>query len=339
MLTLLNLVDMSGLNALHARLRRRLAATGCIAGSMNAAAPPSPPRASSLGHGGTGAPRLVLTAVRRAALLPALTATLLLLGGCGQRVQQQITDAETAYNQGRYEEAYQQAVAAEEAARESGRAGKNPRVASAAYLAGLSAYRLDRLDDAERQLDIAIEAGEGEAAGRAYAQRGAVFLRQGRMMAAAVDYDQAASLLSGEDAAKAREQSAAARRAAGSSSSGSTVVLGSSSGLSVSASPSPTAPRAASAATLPPLPGIRSAWTLQVACFRDRSAAERQAKALEGTARAQGLAAPKLLSEENPTLGPVYCVVIGEFATREGAEKAREGLGRKDYFVRTMKGT
>jgi tetratricopeptide (TPR) repeat protein len=277
--------------------------------------------------------------LRRTALLLALACLPAWLAGCGQRAQKQITEAESSYNEGRYEEAYQQAVAAEKVARESGQKGKNPQVASAAYLAGLSAYRLDRLDEAQRQLDVAIEAGEGEAAGRAYAQRGAVFLRQGRFMAASVDYDQAALLLGGEDAAKAKEQSAAARRAAGDSSSGSTVVLGGGGGLSVSASTTPGGSSARPGASAPALPSVRTSWTLQVACFRDRAAAERQAKALAGAAQAHGLAAPRLLSEENPTLGPVYCVVIGEFATKAGAEQARERLGRKDYFIRTMRGT
>lgn len=301
----------------------------------------------------SGSPRS-FDSTRRGASPGLLLATLMILclpfaSGCGQKASQQMVEAETSYNAGRYEEAYQQALEAEKAARDAGGSGQNAQVASAAYLAGMSAYRLDRLDEAERQLGTAVEAGEGEAKGRALAQRGAVFLRQGRFMAAAVDYDQASDLLSGEDAAKARAQADSARRAASAGSGGGPFVHPDpSTGLSISASTTPGGPAAGggrgaasgqSAGGAPPLPPLRTSWTLQVACFRDRAAAERQAKALTPTTKAQGLGAPKILPEENPSLGPVYCVVIGEFATREGADQAKQRLGRSEYFVRTMKGT
>ena len=273
---------------------------------------------------------------------------LMLLGflatGCAPKVEKQISEAEASYDAGKYEEAYTQAVKAQDAARTAGGGtsadGKNAELASAAYLAGLSAYRLDRLDDARRELDVAIDAGEGEAAGRAYAQRGAVNLRQGRYSAAAADYEEAAELLDGEDATKARDQANAARRAGGSGSGGGQMTPTGSTGLRVSASTTPGgSPAAGTAPTTTPLPPLRTSWTLQAACFRDRAAAEKQAKALASMAKAQGIAAPRVEEQQNPNLGQVYCVLIGEFATREGAEQAKAKLGRREYFVRTARGT
>jgi hypothetical protein len=155
----------------------------------------------------------------RAIVTMLASSALLCLAACAPKVGQQITKAQESYDAGRYDEAYKEAVAAYDSSASDVKSGddgassaKNDDAARAAYLAGLSAYQLENYNDSERYLEAALGAGEGELAGRAQAQLGAVALKEKRYVDAAEAYEGAAKLLSGDEADKARQRAEQARR-------------------------------------------------------------------------------------------------------------------------------
>lgn len=265
--------------------------------------------------------------------------------GCAPKVDHQITKAQESYDAGRYEEAYKEAVAAYDSSASEVHEGadgtsvaKNEDAARAAYLAGLSAYQLENYNDSERYLEAALGAGEGEVAGRAHAQLGAVALKERRYLDASDEYEQAAKLLSGEEAEKARQRADQARRqlVASGPPAGSAAAGGASGSSSRAQGGSPPAGSdsmgAAAAAANAPKP----VWTLQGGCFREKANAEKQAKALNTLTMSKGVGAARVVPQQDSALGTVYCIFIGEYPNRAAAEAARGSVGRPEFFVRTI---
>lgn len=273
----------------------------------------------------------VRTAARRWPVATAcIAAAMLAAAGCATSPSKQLADARSLYDQGQYDKS----LAAADEARASVEGGTGSKDASlraeAAYVAGMSASKLNDLPIAEQRLAIAAASDDPDVAGRAYAQLGGIKFKQRRYRDAASDYDEAAKRLEGEDAAKARAEASAALRQLGSaapvagsppSSAGSRAPAGAASASGAPASPSRTASSAG--------------WTLQGGCFRDRANAERSAKTLSSATVAKGLGPARVVpvAEGNGTL---FCVMIGEYPTRELAEAAKRKLDRTDVFSRSM---
>ncbi len=261
--------------------------------------------------------------LRRAAHLATVT-TALLLGavGCAPKSSDLLLEAQTSYDAGRYDDALTTAEAA-------GTSDDDVLRGSAAYLAGMSAYRLNRVAEAEESLNAATRCSDSLVAGRAHAQLGAIKLKARRLTEAANHFDSAARLLEGEESDRARRQAQNARTelayATTPSSAGSTAP-------SPSVASNQAAPAVRPAA--PPPPGTR--WTLQGGCFRDRVNAERTAKELSRFNSSRGLPAARVVSTSDDSGGTVYCVVMGDYADRVAAERAKEKIGRSDFFSRPV---
>lgn len=183
--------------------------------------------------------------------------------------------------------------------------------AEAAYVAGMSAYKLDDLPGAEQRLDLACASPDPQVAGRAYAQLGSIKRSQKRYLEAAADFNSAASRLQGDESTKARHEAGVASRAAG----------------------SPTGGRGATAGA--PQAAVAGPWTLQGGCFRDRANADRSAATISSMSVAKGLGPARVVAV-NEGNGLLFCVMIGEFASRQAAEDAKARLGRPEMFSRAM---
>ncbi|HMN95961.1 MAG TPA: SPOR domain-containing protein [Phycisphaerales bacterium] len=262
-------------------------------------------------------PDLVATALLPALLLIAALA----LGACSSRAGEDLLAAQRAYEAGQYGEALQKGAAAEASARASGNAET---AESAAYIAGLAAFRLNRLSEAERHLRVAAASADRTIAGRSEAQLGAIAMKQNRPRDAAAAFQRAADLLPAEEAAKARYQAGIALRDAGDATQARTQML------RATVSPSPTVRADAQRAL------EETGWTLQGGCFRERANAERAAQQISTTTIARGLGPARVVPQREASGGTVYCIFIGSWATRQGAEEARNRVGRTDFFVRTI---
>ena len=102
------------------------------------------------------------------------------LGACQATPQVRVAEARSAFDAGDFERAYQRAAPV-------ARSRDDALGLEAAYVAGMSAYRLRRLGSAAQYLRMAV-GGEEAAAGNAMAMLGLVYIDQGR-------YDRASRLL------------------------------------------------------------------------------------------------------------------------------------------------
>ncbi|MCC7407119.1 MAG: SPOR domain-containing protein [Phycisphaeraceae bacterium] len=136
----------------------------------------------------------------RAATWVVLLAGLSLLAGCqGKQSQVSLSDAYAAYDRGDYRSSYQMARMV---------AGSGKANHEAAYLAGLSAYRLGTYPMAARYLGVATASPQKKLAGDAYASLGMTYASMGRFADSGIAYEQAAKRLSGQDQANAYYYSA-----------------------------------------------------------------------------------------------------------------------------------
>ena len=133
-------------------------------------------------------------------LLPLL---LVVLAACNSP-QQKLDDATRSYEAADWPKAYNDAVAAQNEA-------QPPLKQHAAFVAGLAAYRQDRFDEAKTRFEFAETSSEKDVSGKAKVMLGDLLVRDKRPDAAAAKYDQAAMLLNGDAATRARALATAAR--------------------------------------------------------------------------------------------------------------------------------
>lgn len=245
---------------------------------------------------------------RSTLLLPLL---MCLLAGCESTPQAGGLDqALTDYHAGRYALAHRRAT---EAIRTTG----GEQRLQATYLAGLSAYRLGRLDDAERLLLTASRAEDEATAANARATLGLLRLDQGRPADAAELLRRAAPGLSGPDAAQAARYAAAASRQAGAA--------------------GPTRAWVARAEdgedTFCGEAGKSTAYALQVGAFQDRRRAERAAADAAPVAGEAGLGSVRIIPRTDERGRRLYVVQLGRFDSRRQAAGIRLRLDRPDYIV------
>ena len=126
-------------------------------------------------------------------LLPLL---LVVLAACNG-AQQKLDDATRSYEAADWPKAYNDAVAAQNEA-------QPPLKQHAAFVAGLAAYRQDRFDEAKTRFEFAETSTDKDVSGQAKVMLGDLLVRDKRPDAAAAKYDQAAMLLNGDAATRAR---------------------------------------------------------------------------------------------------------------------------------------
>ncbi len=238
--------------------------------------------------------------------LPGLLAASALTAGCASAGSRNAADLEAArldYEAGRYSQA------CTKASRVEGRSPGGATGANAAYLAGLSAYRLGDYEGAGRHLERAAASSIQPASGNAEAVMGMVLVAQGRHREAAPRFAAAARALEGEDSRRAAARAASAYRQAGD-----VVAAGQWDDAS------------AASRTLA-LAGAGGSFALQVGAFREQDRAERAAADAEPMAHAHGLAPVRIVSSSDDRGDMLYLVRFGRFNTRSAATAARSRLG------------
>lgn len=261
-----------------------------------------------------------------------LSAAGLVLWGCESGGQNALDRSIVAYDAGDYAQAYDLADDAATNARATKDADE------AAYLAGMSAYRLGRYRDAERWLAQAARSGDRWIAGQAGVTLGSTQLRLGRPAEAGRTFARAAEKLDDEEARRARLAAGNAFRDIGDTTradeqfrlAGATSATAPrSASAPVGASPSP---RGATSPTAPPVAATGD-FTLQGGAFRDESKARARAEELRSRSVRAGLGEPRVLSKRAADGTLLFVVQMGAFRDRPSANSALGRLGADGVVV------
>jgi len=227
-----------------------------------------------------------------------------LIAGCGPQRSASLNQAMTAFNAHQYSSAHHHAVQAMRSS--TGREREQ-----AAYLAGLSAYQMRDLDEAELRLAAATRSGDARTAGSAKAMLGQVRLDQNRPGEAATLFDEAARQLTGHDAAEARRHAAIAHQRAGNTNAANQwAASGEGSGG-----------------------GAGGVFALQVGAFSERQRATQAANDASRLADSHGLGPVNVITSRDARGRPLFLVQFGSFSSRDSAARTRTQLGRLDYIV------
>ena len=260
-----------------------------------------------------------------------IVAFAILLAAAGCSSDPQPTAARADYDNGRFESAHRRA--AQQAARTSG--GDR---AEAAYLAGVSAYRMGDFEEAEKQFFMANESRDPVIVGRTNATLGLMRKQQGRPASSAGFFKVAAEKLEGEEAAIAAREAAAAYTQLGRSYDAEQMMkIAKAKATGKSAPPvvedaARTAPlRRASVERTPSAAGA-GAYTIQLGVFSKRANAGTVARSAGPAANRIGLGPPRItLRQVNGR--ELHVVQVGSFGSRAEAENARRRLGQSDSIV------
>jgi len=242
-----------------------------------------------------------------------LSATAFIMIGCesGQKTGGGLDLAIKEFERQEYEQSREQATRAMRASRGVARD-------EAAYIAGLSAFELGMIDEAERRFMAAARSSDTQVAANASAMLGQIRLDQARYEDAIEYFETAAPDLRGEDARQARQLAGLARR----------MVAG-----------DPLARREFRIETAHAVAMPDSGFALQVGAFRDRSRASRSAEEARRLVDRNGMGPVQIVPTTDRRGRTLYLVRIGHFETRHAATKARQRLGRLDYIVAAWGGS
>lgn len=249
-------------------------------------------------------------AARNLRLMLFTLVTALLAAACAAPPQAKSTlqDAINDYNADQYTLAYNKA--ADLQATSTG----TPRE-EAAYVAGLSAYRLGNRLDAEQRFEVAANSSDANVAGKAKAMLGVVRLEQSRNNEAADLLKTASHDLPSDDAQQAAYHAAVADRRAESP--------------ALYAAPA----RAPAASTASPVRVAPASFALQVGAFQDRKNADDAARQAASIISRNGLGEPRIIKSFDDRSRPRWLVQFGRFTTRNEADQARRRMNRLDYIV------
>ena len=257
---------------------------------------------------------------RRLKLLGALLILAATTGcaGDGQGGNQELGTARSAFEQGDYAGAYQQA------SRIAERGGQSK--ARAAYLAGLAARQQGKLNLAARWLRRASRQGEEAVVADARAELGIVYHQQGKYGRAARVLERASQDLLGNDRAQALLFAGIARQKLGDWDQARRQL------------------RFARAAATNS--GLKrkinrqlkvTGYTIQVGAFREAANARQAARNWRSKAQNLGLRDPRLVSGQGQG-GGLTSVQLGRFDTVAAANRARQGLGADNAIVVPLAG-
>lgn len=212
--------------------------------------------------------------------------------------------AASDYEAGLYASAYTKAM------KEAG-ASSGARHERAALIAGMSAHALNRNDDAERWVAPLTKSQDREVAGRATATLGLIEQERGRHARAAQLLNEAAGMLSGDEAVRAR---AAADHSMRGQQSGATTT-----------SATPTAR------------GSLGPFTLQLGAFSNRGNADSMARSAKDTSRRAGLGEPQVSTDVDSKGRALWVVRVGAFPSRAAAMRGQRSFP-KAIVVQTARG-
>ncbi len=224
------------------------------------------------------------------------------------------------YNAGRYDGAHAKSLAVMRSASEEGNPTTRDR---AAYVAGLSAYRMRQYDEAEMRLLTSAQSTDHEVQGRSKALLGFIRLEQSRPASAAEYFRDAAPMLEGDEANEARYHASAAYEAAGNPTAA----------RSLPSSPSSTSSGSMAAGGAGSGPGV---FAIQVGAFENLANAQTAANEARTLASQHQLGDVRIIPRRDSRSRTLYVVQIGTFSSRTDAESARRRLGRMSYIVAPM---
>jgi tetratricopeptide (TPR) repeat protein len=226
-----------------------------------------------------------------------------------------IVDAVNAYRGGQYEAAYEQS------AKLAHGAGSTDQ---AIYMAGMSAYRLGRDDEALRHLGKLTDHKDDGMAGPANATIGLIMAKRGQHDRALRYFEQAVPRLKGNDQAQAQYHMGLTLQR-----------------LGKWAQARPPLILAASNATDADLKAaaehrVRTAgFTLQFGAFRVQKSAQEQARNVSPLTQRAGIGPARVVSQQHRG-HTLYHVQAGTFGTHEAALHARQRLNRPDVSVERL---
>ncbi len=192
----------------------------------------------------------------------------------------------------------------------------------AAYLAGLSAYQLGDLYEAQRQLATAVQSSDRTTAGRAKAVLGLVRVNQHRAHEAAVLLAEASGALTGENSRQAAYQAALAHQEAGDEASAGTW-------LRIADAGQTTGQRALAINSR----SRAGRFSLQAGAFRRRQLADNAARSVADVAQQHGLGGVRIVESRDGRGRILFFVQFGRFDSRSAASSARRLIGRLDVIV------
>ena len=258
-----------------------------------------------------------MATIGRSTTLAALLAVAALLTGCGNPPSNSLGQTITDYRAGRYAQSYEQA------AKLAG--GPSRRTADeAAYMAGMSAYRLKRDDDALKHLVKLTDHRDDAIAGPAGATVGLIFAKRGQHDRALSYYSKAIRRLSGNDQAQAYYHMAITEQK-----------------LGRFAQARPHLILAAANATDPDLRAaaehrIQTAgFTLQFGAYSLQRNADQRIREVGAVVRQAGLGDPRVVALESAGR-KLYHVQAGRFGTYDAALSAKQRLNRPDVSVEKL---
>jgi tetratricopeptide (TPR) repeat protein len=253
--------------------------------------------------------------------------TLATSAGCQSSAKSGSLDQALAdYNAGRYPQAESQAVQAMNTS-------SSPMKEEAAYIAGLSAYRQGRHDEAERRFTLAAQSADTHTSGSAKAMLGELRLDQNRPREAAAYFAEASNMLEDDDSRQAARHAALAYQQAGDDKA-SQQWMEIASGSQGGSTTGPSTVASAAASSMP-----TKGFALQVGAFSDKKRAQRAASDAQAIAKRDGLGPVRVINRRDDRGKPLYLVQFGFFNTRDAAAAARTRLGKLEYIVTAVSGT
>ena len=238
----------------------------------------------------------------------------LAIAGCAAPPSTRVDEANTAYRRGDYQRAYALASPSASSSSASGTA--------AAYVAGLSAQKLGRLDTAARYLGRATRSPDDALAADALASLGLLEHSRGRYAQAAQHLERAARRLTGEQRARAYFYAGISHQKLDRWAQARTALV-----LARQATSSNTMRRRIEQRL------AVTGYTVQVGAFGDRDNAQRLAQQLAPKAQRAGAGAPRLVRSTDSRGRPLTLVQVGRFSSFDTARRTRQQLGISDAVV------
>jgi len=250
----------------------------------------------------------------RVSLVVLSIVAVLSLVGCGSSSKAG-SDYVTAYEQGRYAEAYESAsrIADKKSGQERERAG---------LIAGLSAQRLGRDSDAERWLAPVLTSPDSAIAGRAGAALGLISQETGRNREAAAFLEKASSKLAGDEAARASMYAGDSYRALGQPAEALIAYTRAQAMVESDAQlRGMIADRMASGSAGGPGSAVKGSWSVQMGAFSTEKNAQTEA------AKAARFGAPRVVPITSSKGQRLFAVRVGAFPSRADADALKARIG------------
>lgn len=240
------------------------------------------------------------------------------LGGCSGAQKHSATSYSSAFERGRYTEAYDQSILVAN----SPRAGDKEQ---AALVAGLSAHALDRNADADKWLRPLLNSSDRAIAGKAGATLGLIEQERGSNTQAAALLTAAAGKLQGDEAARAWMYAGDSYAKLGRANEAKDAYQ-QASGLvrSDTALRSMVADRLAGAG---PSPTSAGGYAVQVGAFSTRANAEKEAR------KYGSFGTPRIVEITDSKGRHLWAVRVGQFPSRDQANGLKKRMGASSRVV------